>query len=201
MGLFDWLKGKDAEDPSATTFAFTTRDISADAGADGAGGSADSADLQDPGVRAALEQADHLIRELLTSGADEGSAGGVTVSASTQVIVDGQAVAPDDPRAVEAMRTAAAKLRAQGLDEVAADLEARVAAAGSAPSAAAPASCAAAPGSAPSAAASTAAATDEAAASAASAAALGPPPAGAPGDDLSAPPSAPEPPEPPAPPS
>ena len=69
-----------------------------------------------------------FIHELLDGDAGEGSAGGLTVTASTQVIVDGRTVSLDDPRAREAMNKAAAKLRAQGLDELAADLEARAAA-------------------------------------------------------------------------
>ena len=101
-----------------------------------------SLDLQDPQQRAALEQADHLLHELLAGDAGQGSVGGLTVTASTQVIVDGQTVTPDDPRAREAMSKAAAKLRAQGMDELAADLEARVAAAPAAP---APAAAAGAP--------------------------------------------------------
>lgn len=119
MGLFDWLKRKDAADLSSTTYTVTTRDV--------------PVDLQDPQQRAALEQADHLIHELLDGGAGEGSVAGLTVSSSTQVIVDGQTVSPDDPRAREAMNKAAAKLRAQGLDELAADLEARAAAGPAAP--------------------------------------------------------------------
>ncbi len=127
MGLFDWLKRKDAEDSSSTTYTVTTSDV--------------SVDLQDPQQRAALEQADHLLHELLAGDAGQGSAGGLTVTASTQVIVDGQTVTPDDPRAREAMSKAAAKLRAQGLDELAADLEARAAA----PAAPAPAAAAGTP--------------------------------------------------------
>jgi hypothetical protein len=115
VGLFDWLKHKDAADPSSTTYTVTTRDV--------------PVDLQDPQQRAALEQADHLLHELLDGGAGDGSTADLTVAASTQVIVDGQSVSPDDPRAREAMSKAAAKLRAQGLDELAADLEARAAAA------------------------------------------------------------------------
>jgi hypothetical protein len=115
VGLFDWLKRKDAGDASAMPDAVTARDV--------------QVDLQDPQQRAALEQADHLLHELLAGGAGQGSVGGLTVTASTQVIVDGQTVTPDDPRAREAMSKAAAKLRAQGLDELAADLEARAAAA------------------------------------------------------------------------
>ena len=128
VGLFDWLKRKDAGDASATPDAATPRDV--------------SGDLQDPQQRAALEQADHLLHELLAGDAGQGSAGGLTVTASTQVIVGGQTVTPDDPRAREAMSKAAAKLRAQGMDELAADLEARAA---SVPAAMAPAAAAGAP--------------------------------------------------------
>ena len=122
MGLFDWLKRKDAADASITTFTVTTRDA--------------SADLQDPQQREALEQAERLIHEFLTGGAEqssageagsgEGSAGAFVFAAPTQVIVAGETVSPDDPRALEAMSAAAAKLREHGLDELAAEFEARV---------------------------------------------------------------------------
>ena len=163
MGLFDWLRRKDAGDPSSTTYSVTSRDV--------------SVDVQDPQQRAALEQADHLIHDLLAGGAGQGSAGGLTVTASTQVFVDGQMVTPDDPRALEGMSRAAAKLREQGLEELAADLEARVAAAP-----------AAAPGSPPRGA--SAPGEDDQSLAAAGA-----------DDELGAAPNAPAPPEPPAPPS
>ena len=168
MGLFDWLKRKDAEDSSSTTYTVTTSDV--------------SVDLQDPQQRAALEQADHLLHELLAGDAGQGSAGGLTVTASTQVIVDGQTVTPDDPRAREAMSKAAAKLRAQGLDELAADLEARAAAAPAAPAPAAAAGTPPLPAPAPG--------EDDQSL-----------PAAAADDDLGAAPNAPAAPEPPAPPS
>jgi hypothetical protein len=164
VGLFDWLKRKDAGDASAMPDAVTARDV--------------QVDLQDPQQRAALEQADHLLHELLAGGAGQGSVGGLTVTASTQVIVDGQTVTPDDPRAREAMSKAAAKLRAQGLDELAADLEARVAAAPAAAAGAPPPPPASAPG------------EDDRSLPAAGA-----------DDGLGAAPNAPVPPEPPAPPS
>ena len=62
-------------------------------------------------------------------------AGVFVFAAPTQVIVAGETVSADDPRALEAMSTAAAKLREHGLDELAAELEARA----GAPAAAAPA--------------------------------------------------------------
>jgi hypothetical protein len=164
VGLFDWLKRKDAGYASAAPDAVTQSDV--------------SVDLQDPQQRAALEQADHLLHELLAGDAGQGSADGLTVTASTQVFVDGQTVTPDDPRALEAMSKAAAKLRAQGLDELAADLEARVAAAPAAAAGAPPPPPASAPG------------EDDRSLPAAGA-----------DDGLGAAPNAPVPPEPPAPPS
>lgn len=127
MGLFDWLKRKDAGDPSGTTSTVTTRSVSVDAGADGVARPGDAADLRDPEQREALEQVDRLLHEFLAAG--QGSAGSLTVAASTKVVVGGQMVSADDPRARGAMAEAAAKLREHGLDDLAADLEARVAAA------------------------------------------------------------------------
>jgi len=173
MGLFDWLKRKDAADASVTTFSVTAHDV--------------SVDPQDPERREALEQAERLIHEVLTGGAEQesageggaarGNAGAFVFAAPTQVIVAGETVSADDPLALEAMSTAAAKLREHGLDQLAAELEARA----GAPPAAAPAAIHAAdvtPGAAD--------VIDTA--------------PGAPADDLGAP-GAPAPPEPPAPPS
>jgi hypothetical protein len=138
MGLFDRLKRKDAADTSISTFAVTTRDA--------------SVDMRDPQKREALEQAERLIHEILTGGAEQGSAGGTdersagedaagafVFAAPTQVIVAGETVSPEDPRALEAVSTAAAKLREHGLDELAAELEARVGATAAPAPAAAPA--------------------------------------------------------------
>jgi hypothetical protein len=180
VGLFDWLKRKDAGDASAMPDAVTARDV--------------QVDLQDPQQRAALEQADHLLHELLAGGAGQGSVGGLTVTASTQVIVDGQTVTSDDPRAREAMSKAAAKLRAQGMDELAADLEARAA---SVPAAMAPAVAAGTP---PPPTPAPAPGGDELSLPAPGEDDQTPPVAGA-EDELGAAPNAPAPPEPPAPPS
>ena len=178
MGLFDWLRRKDAGDASSTTFTVTTRDASVDA--------------QDPEQREALEQAGRLIHEILTGGAEQASAGGggegsagsgnpgaFVFAAPTQVIVAGETVSADDPRALEAMSTAAAKLREHGLDELAAELEAR-AGAGAQPLSA------------------SAADTADVTPDAADAVDTRP---SAPADDLGAAPDAPAPPEPPAPPA
>jgi hypothetical protein len=179
VGLFDWLRRKDTADASISTFTVTTRDA--------------SADPPDPERREALEQAERLIHEVLTAGAGEGSAGegdagAFVLSAPAQVIVAGQTVSPDDPRALEAMRTAAAKLREHGLDELADELEARAAATSA--GVAAPAT----PPQAPPSAAAPAAAQD------APADGLDAAPIAA-ADDAADAPSAPAPPEPPSPPS
>jgi hypothetical protein len=208
VGLFDWLKRKDAGDSSSTTITVTTRDA--------------SEDLQDPEQREALEQAERLIHEILTGGAEqesagsgegkagEGRAGAFVFAAPTQVIVAGQPVSADDPRALEAMSTAAAKLREHGLDELAAELEARAGAAPAAPPGTRPQALAAAgedaqPLSAPADAAdvtpSAADVTPSAADVTPSAADATDTASSAPADDLGAPPDAPAPPEPPAPPS
>jgi hypothetical protein len=206
MGLFDWLKRKDTADASITTFTVTTH-----------GGSVDP---QDPEQREALEQAERLIHEFLTGGAEQGGAGGAqpggageesagerdagafVFAAPAQVIVAGEAVSADDPRALEAMRTAAAKLREHGLDELAAELEARAGAsvAADAPSAAglaADAPAAAGPVG-PSQALPSVAVPGPAQDAPADDLDAAP---GAPADDLGDAPSAPAPPEPPAPPT
>ena len=192
MGLFDWLKRKDAGDASSTTFTVTTRDA--------------SVDVQDPEQREALEQAERLIHEFLTGGAGEasagaGSAGGghsgaFVFAAPTQVIVAGETVSADDPRALEAMSTAAAKLREHGLDELAAEFEAR-AGAGARPLSAPAADAADAADATPSAADVTPSAADVTPSAADAVDTL----PSAPADDLGAAPEAPAPPEPPAPPS
>ncbi len=196
MGLFDWLKRKDAGDPSTTTYTVTTHSVSVDAGVDGAVHPVDGVDLQDPERRAAIEQIEHLARELLTTGGGLGTEGGSNVTASTTVVVDGQTVSPDDPRALEAIRKAADKLRRQGLGELAVDLEARFSAA---PAAAAGAQSPVA-GPAPSDGSQPMPAAGEAhpAETAPTAGSASAPPGD---DDLVMAPSAPAPPEPPAPPS
>ena len=189
MGLFDWLKRKDAADASVTTFTVTTHDV--------------SVDPQDPERREALEQAERIIHEVLTGGAEHGSAGeggsgeggALVFAAPAQVIVAGEAVSAGDPRALEAMSTAAAKLREHGLDELAAELEARA----GAPPTAAPAATRAADVT-PGAADVTSGAADVIdAPPGASAEDIDSP--GAPAEDLAAAPDAPAPPEAPAPPS
>jgi len=188
VGLFDWLKRKNAGDLASTTISVTTSDLSVDA--------------QDPQQREALEQAERLIHDLLTAGPERGSAGagdegGASIlAASTRVIVDGQTVGPNDPRALEAMGKAAAKLRAQGLDELAAELEAGLGAAAGAATAMAGAAPAAAR--AADATANTAGAVDAASSAPADGLAAAP---DTPAEDFAAAPDAPTPPEPPAPPA
>jgi hypothetical protein len=90
-----------------------------------------------PQQREALEQAERLIHEILTGDREGASAGAFVFTAPTQVIVAGETVSADDPRALEAMSTAAAKLREHGLGELAAEFETRVGATAAAAPAAA----------------------------------------------------------------
>lgn len=133
MGFLDWIRRRNSGDK--TTITVTSRTVSSHAGrshmdrggaveahnANDAPGAVDlgnAVELLGPQGQAAINQIDHLAHEMLAAGG-----GGVFVTSSSSVVVDGQVVSPDDPRAREAMAKAAAKLRAQGFDELADDLE------------------------------------------------------------------------------
>jgi hypothetical protein len=73
--------------------------------------------------QAIIDEIDQLAHQFLTTGAGAaGLGGGLTVTSSTSVVVDGRPVSPDDPSAREKMLEAISKLRAQGLDDVADDI-------------------------------------------------------------------------------
>jgi len=80
-------------------------------------------------THAAVDEVDHLAHQMLTASVTTAGSGGMTVTPSTSVVVDGQMVGADDPRVREGMLKAVAKLRAQGFDELADDLERQLGAA------------------------------------------------------------------------
>ena len=142
MGLRDWLRrgGLRTETKITVTTKTTSSDGRvSDGSAEGAAGAA-----RDEQQAAAIGEADHRAHELLATGS-QASFGGVTVTWSADVVVNGRRVEADDAQVGEALRQAAAKLREQGFDELAGDLERRAA---SEPAPAGAAAGAAAPGSA-----------------------------------------------------
>ena len=74
-------------------------------------------------THAAVDEIDHLAHQFLTEGVMTANFGRMIVMPSTGVVVDGQVVSADDPRARERMLKAVSELRVQGFDELADDLE------------------------------------------------------------------------------
>jgi hypothetical protein len=138
MGLWAWIRGRKSTD--AATSVVTTHTTSVDLDGSHQAVMRDGVEVDDSAqCRGVVDEIDHLAHEFLATGAAATGAaatgsGGMTVMSSTSVFVDGQAVSADDPRARERMAEAVAKLRAQGFDELADDLQRQL---GAAPQAAA----------------------------------------------------------------
>ena len=128
MGFWDWIKGRKAGGAGPTTAMSASVSVSSGhVRVTGSGPATTDPVLQE----ATLDEVDHLAHELLSAETTMGPLT-VNVNRTTSVIVDGQAVDPADPRAAEAIREATARLRAQGFDELAGDLERRLGAAAAA---------------------------------------------------------------------
>jgi hypothetical protein len=123
MGFWDWIRGRTTSARGASTTASATVNVRL-SGTVPSGG--DDGAIDPRRHDASLDQADHLAHEVMTTGWAAGPVD-LRVSSSTSVIVDGKTVDPADPRAQAAIRTAVDTLRAQGLTDLAGDLEKRLA--------------------------------------------------------------------------
>jgi hypothetical protein len=127
MGLLAWIKRRKSTG-RATSIA-TAPATSADLGGGDETVVRDGVEVGNPAQRrSTVDEIDHLAHEFLTAGVATAGSGGITM-ASSSVFIDGKAVSTDDPRARERVLEAVSKLRAQGFDEVADDLERQLGAA------------------------------------------------------------------------
>jgi len=133
MGFWDWLRGRKSVE---TSTSITTTHVDADLGDGHKTLVRDGVEVTDPAQqKAIIDEIDHLAHEFFAAGGvTAGSAGGagpsnVTLTSTATVMVDGQVVSADDPRARKKIREAIDTLRAQGLDEIADDLERQLGAA------------------------------------------------------------------------
>lgn len=121
IGLMSWIRGRKSGGGSTRV---ETHSTSLNLASGPGSVMRDGVEVSDPAERRAIiDEVDRLAHQFLTSSAiASGSHDAVAVTSSATIIMDGRPVTPDDPRARQKMLEAVAKLRAQGLDDLADDI-------------------------------------------------------------------------------